>query len=158
MGHDLGDPDRVAGQVLAGEDAHAAGVLVERPAEDVELGLTGAAAGKVDRAAEMHGAERLEAAGLQLRRARGGVVGGEGGALDALALREEVAGGLVLVGLGEHPEQLEVVVDEHGRVVAGAEMRRMGATGRHGEADPFPGLRGGVEVANGDHDMVGAET
>ena len=48
------NPDRVAGQVLAGEDADAAGRLVERPAEDVELRLADAAARQLDRPAEMH--------------------------------------------------------------------------------------------------------
>ena len=76
--------------------------------------------GQIDWPAEMNRTERLEAARLQVGGARGGVVGGESGALDALAVLQEVARRLVLLGLVQHAEQLEIVLAEHDGVVAGA--------------------------------------
>ena len=86
VAHEFGDPHGVAGQMLAGEDAHAAGLLGERPAEDVELRLARAAVRQIDRAAEMHRAQRLETAALEEGRTVGRTVGGEGRALDAFAI------------------------------------------------------------------------
>ena len=126
----FGNPHRVARQMLAGEDAHAAGAFAQRPAEHVELRFALAAVRQIDRAAEMHRTERLEAARVQIGGARGRVVGGEGGALDALAVLQEVARRLVLLGLVQHAEQLEIVLAEHDGVVARAHLRRMRAARR----------------------------
>src|SRR5947199_286689 len=75
----LGNPDCVPRQMLAGEDAHAARAFGERPAEYVELGFARAAVRQIDRAAEMHRSQRLEPARLELGGTGGGIVGGERG-------------------------------------------------------------------------------
>src|SRR5262245_8543189 len=99
--------------MLAGEDTHSAGALGERPAEDVELCFGLAAIRQIDRSAEVRRSERLETTGLEVSGTRRRIVGGKGGALDALALRKKVARRLVLVGVVQHAEQFEIVFAEH---------------------------------------------
>lgn len=78
----LRNPDRLARQVLAGEDTQATRRLARRPAEDVEARLPGAAARQLDRTAEMDRPDRVDAACPQLGCAGRGVVGREGGPLE----------------------------------------------------------------------------
>src|SRR6185312_8382617 len=62
----FGNPNRLAREMLAGEDAHAAWAFGERPAEHVELGFTRSAIRQIDGTAEMHWPERLQPARLEV--------------------------------------------------------------------------------------------
>ncbi len=140
--------------MLAGEDAQATGSLVGGPTEDIEFRLALAAVRQIHRTAEMHRAIGGDPTIPDLGDAGGGIVGGERGALDALVLPKELDRGLVVRRFIENAEQLKIVVREHDGVIAGAEMGGMSAAGRHGETQPLPGATRGIEITDGDDDMI----
>ena len=79
----------------------------------------------------------------------------EGDALDAAAGRFQIGPGRrVVLGGGEHAEQLHVIVAEHDGVIAGAHMRAMGAARRDGEAELFPVACCRIEVFHRDDSMI----
>ena len=131
--------------------------LIERPGEDVELRLARASLRQIHGPAERQRTRAFEAARLQFGDAGCGIVGRKGDALDALTVLQEGDGRLVVLVLFEDAKQLDVVLAEHDGVVAGAEMCRMEPARRYREAEPLPGRFRGIEVADGNDDVIKAD-
>jgi hypothetical protein len=153
--HQLGNPYRLAGLVLAGKDAQVPRCFRDRPLEHTKLRCRQAAIRHRHRALEIDRPDRLKAARANLLGARGGVDRREGDALDTFAaLGEESTGRRVVVGLGEDAEQLDVIGIEHDGVVARAHLGAVGAARRQREAEPLPGLGRRIELLHHDDGVI----
>jgi len=142
--------------VLAGEDAQARRRLVGRPLEHPEARLGRGAVRQLDRAAEVERPDAGHPAARQLGDARRGIIGAQCGALDPLTGRKPGPALCVVRRVGDDAEQLEIVRAEHHRVVGGAHVGAVGAARRQREAEPSPGIGGGIEAAHHDHNVVEA--
>jgi hypothetical protein len=150
-----GNPDRIAGQVLAGEDPHAGRRLLQRPLEDPEPRLGLAAVRQRHRAAEIDWPDPGNAAGAKFLDSRGRVGRGQRRPFDPFAApRKERAARGVVRRLGQDPDELDVIGPEHDGVVAGPHVGAVGPARRKGEAETAPGLGGAVEVTHQDDDVV----
>ena len=156
--HQFGNPHRLAGLVLAGEDADAAGRFCRRPLEGAEFCRGDGAVRQGHRALEIGRPNRRIAARADLLGAFGGIHRGERDPLDAFAtLLEEGARRGIVFGRRQHAEQFHVVGVEHDGVVARSHMRAVGAARRHGEAEPFVIFGGLVEVLDHDHGVIDSD-
>ena len=156
--HQFGNPHRLAGLVLAGEDAHAARRFRGRPLEGAEFGRRHGAVGHRHRPFEIGRANRRIAARANFLGAGGRIHRREGDALDAFAafFEKGARGALCSVG-DQHAEQFHIVGVEHDGVVAGSHMGAVGAARRHRETQPLLVLGGLVEVFHHDDGVIDSD-
>ncbi|MET3242594.1 hypothetical protein ABIF36_008082 [Bradyrhizobium japonicum] len=131
------------------------GASAGRPHEGAEFRRRDRAVRQRHRPLEIGRADRRQATRADFLCAGGAIDRREGDTLDAFAACvEEGAGRRILLGRGQHAEQLHIVRVEHDGVVAGAHMRAVGAARRHREAELPVVLGGLVEVLHHDHGVV----